>query len=102
MRESIPREVFPALVIALAMIVLSPAPMLAHSYLDVPLPFYMLLLLVLGLLPVILIEGFVLRWKMELGWSRALGVAAFANFVSTFLGILLQGRIFPFSQEYLP
>jgi type IV pilus assembly protein PilA len=102
MRESIPREVFPALVIALGMIVLSPAPMLARSYLDVPLPFYLLPLLVLGLLPVILIEGFVLRWRMELGWSRALGVAALANFVSTFIGILLQGWIFPFSQEYLP
>lgn len=86
MSESLPRRVFPAIVVALAIIVLTPTPLLADTYL--PLVFYTAPLMVVGLIPVILIESFVLRRRLRLRWTPALRVTAWANFVSTGVGIL--------------
>jgi hypothetical protein len=86
MKASLPRPLFPAIVLALAVIVLTPAPLLADA--GMPWVFGVGLLMVAGLIPVILIEGFVLRRRMRLGWPRAIGVSTVANIASTVVGIL--------------
>ena len=85
MREILPRRVFPAIVLALGIIVLFPTPLMA----DVLLGWFFIMetSLVLLLIPVILIESVVLRIRLRLGWSRALGVSAVANLASTIAGI---------------
>ena len=89
MKASLPRPLFPAIVLALAVIVLTPAPLLADA--GMPWVFGVGLLMVAGLIPVILIEGFVLRRRVRLGWSRAIGVSTVANIASTIVGILAAG-----------
>lgn len=53
-----------------------------------PLVFYTAPLMVVGLIPIILIESFVLRRRLRLKWARALRVTAWANLVSTVVGVL--------------
>lgn len=86
MREFLPRQAFPAILAALGIIVLTPTPLLADTYL--PLVFYTAPLMVVGLIPIILIESFVLRRRLRLKWARALRVTAWANLVSTVVGVL--------------
>jgi hypothetical protein len=90
MSESLPHRVFPAIVIALAIILLTPTPLLANSAL--PWVFGMGPVLLLGLIPVIFIEGLVLDRRLGLG-GRAMGVSAVANIVSTLVGI--AGMVIP-------
>jgi hypothetical protein len=80
---------------ALPIIVLTAAPLLADA--AVPFVFsanslmtYALLLTVLGLIPVVLIEGFVLRRRLRLRTGRAFATAAVANVVSTAIGLVPQ------------
>jgi len=71
---------------AFAIIVLTPTPLLADG--AIPWVFLAPPLMIVGLIPVILIESFVLRRRLDLGWSRALRVAAIVNLASTVVGVV--------------
>lgn len=86
MRESVPRRAIPAIFATLGFIVLTPAPLLADG--GVPWVMGTGFLMVVGLIPVIVIEALVLQRRLRLGWSRVLGVVTVANVASTFVGFL--------------
>jgi len=81
------RRLFPALLMGFTLLVFTPTPLLANAAL--PFVFFAAPFMVLWLIPIILIEGYILRRRLSLGTGRAIGVAAVANLASTFVGILL-------------
>jgi hypothetical protein len=85
------------MVMAFAIIVLTPTPLLADS--AAPWVFGIGPVLLIGLIPVILIESLVLRRRLGLGWPRALGATAVANVVSTVVGIV-GALILPLNMPY--
>jgi len=86
MLRSLPRRVFPAILLAFAIIVLTPTRLLADSVMPWVLGIGSVMLL--GLIPVILIESYVLRRRLALAWVPAVGVTTVANVVSTLVGLV--------------
>lgn len=80
MKSLLPRRIFPAMVMALGIIVLTSTPLLADT--GEPLVFGTGWLMLVGLIPVIGIEALVLRRGLRLEWRDTLDVAAFTNIAS--------------------
>lgn len=88
MRESLPRRASLAIVMALGIIVLTPTNLLADA--GTPWVFYTAPMMIYGLLPIILIESFVLKRRVGLAGPRGVWVTGVANVVSALVGIVLQ------------
>jgi len=86
MRASLPRRLFSASLLALAIIILTPRVLRADMAEPMVLPWG---LWIPALVAIIVIEGIVLRRRLGFTWGRAVKVAAVTNIVSTFPGILL-------------
>lgn len=88
MKLLLPRRIFPSMVMAFAIIILTPKVLLADM--AAQWVFYDTPLLILGLIPIIVIEGIVLHGRMALALGRAMRVAAVTNIVSALLGAALD------------